>query len=351
MRSVWDDVVGQETAVEQLRRAAGHAVHAYLFVGPPGSTKEPAARAFAAALLTGSDDPSGRDARLALAGEHPDVREIERVGQAIDAAQAAEIVRLAALAPVEGARKVLVLHEFHLLRADAAARLLKTIEEPPASTVFVVVADFVPTELVTISSRCVRIDFRSIPADVIADRLVAEGVDPETAAEVGQAAGGDLDRARVLASDPALSARRRTFAGVPTRLDGNGATVMALVDELGALVDQAAAPLAERHDAEIAQLDERIKQFGERGSGRKALEERHKREIRRYRTDELRAGLAAIAAAYRDALVSGTLGRPDAGVDAVHRVHRALESLERNPNEALLLQSLLWSLPPLPPAG
>jgi DNA polymerase III subunit delta' len=346
MASVWDDVVGQPTAVAQLQRAAEHPVHAYLFVGPPGSTKEQAARSFAAVLLTGDVDPDHRDNRLVLAAEHPDVREVVRSGPAISAEQAAEIVRVSSLAPVEGDRKVLVLHEFHLLRPDGAARLLKTIEEPPPSTVFVILADFVPSDLITISSRCARIDFRSIPDTIVADRLVTEGADPESAAEAAAAAGGDLVRARVLAGDPALSARRRVFAEVPARLDGNGATVMNVVDELIGLVDAAAEPLAARHEAEIAELDERIARFGERGSGKKTLEERHKREIRRHRTDELRAGLATMAGSYRDALVSGQTPRPEAAADAVSRIHEALAALERNPNEALLLQSLLWSLPP-----
>ena len=157
--SVWADVVGQDRAVDTLRRAATSPVHAYLFVGPPGSTKDEAARAFAALLLTGREESDTRDARLALAGEHPDVREVVRVGPAISAEQAAEIVRQAALSPVEGDRKVLILHEFHLLNAVGAGRLLKTIEEPPASTHFIVLADFVPVDLVTIASRCVRVEF------------------------------------------------------------------------------------------------------------------------------------------------------------------------------------------------
>ena len=112
---------GSPAAVAQLRRAATDPVHAYLFVGPPGSTKHEAARAFAAAVLSGDDDPGGRDARLARAGEHPDVREVERTGPYITKPQAEDIVRLAALAPVEGDRKVLVLHEFHLVQDEAAA--------------------------------------------------------------------------------------------------------------------------------------------------------------------------------------------------------------------------------------
>jgi DNA polymerase-3 subunit delta' len=342
--TIWDGVVGQPSAVASLQRAAVAPVHAYLFVGPSGSTKHEAARAFAAALLDG-DDAHSRDARLALAGEHPDVREVERVGPAISADQAREIVRLAALAPVEGSRKILILHEFHLLTADAAARLLKTVEEPPESTVFVVLADFVPPELVTISSRCVRIEFRAIPDDVLVARLVDEGSDPATAADVAAVAGGDLTRARILAADPALVERRQAFASVPQRLDGTGAVVMRLVNDLLAQIDKAAQPLGERHAIEVAELDARIERFGERGSGRKLLEDRHKRELRRHRVDELRSGLGVLAAAYRDHLLAGESHRPEVVGAAVMRIYGAIEALERNPNEALLLQSLLWSLP------
>ena len=102
--TIWSDVVGQQRAVDTLRRAAAAPVHAYLLIGPPGSTKDEAARAFAALLLTGREAADTRDARLVLAGEHPDVREVVRVGPAISAEQAAEIVRQAALAPVEGDR-------------------------------------------------------------------------------------------------------------------------------------------------------------------------------------------------------------------------------------------------------
>jgi DNA polymerase-3 subunit delta' len=345
--SVWADVVGQSDAIASLTRAAGDPLHAYLFVGPAGSTKKEAARAFAALVIGGVDDASQRDAALVLRGEHPDVKEVERVGPSILFDQARDIVRAASLAPSEGDRKVMILDEFHLLRPEAAALLLKTVEEPPASTTFLILADFVPHELITISSRCARVEFRTVDDEHIADRLVSEGVDPDSAAEAAAAAGGNLDRARVLAGDPDLAARRRTFAEVPYRLDGNGATVMSVVDDLLGRIDDAAGPLAERHAAEIDAVDERIKRYGERGSGKKTLEDRHKRELRRHRTDELLAGLTVIAGTYRDALVAGRVARPDAAAEAVRDIHAAMEALERNPNEPLLLQSLLWSLPVL----
>ncbi|MFV0306768.1 MAG: ATP-binding protein [Desertimonas sp.] len=348
--SIWDGVVGQPDARRLLRAAAAHPVHAYLLVGPPGSTKTEAARAFAAALVSSSgDDPDDRDARLALAGAHPDVREVQRAGAAISADQAREIVRLASLAPVEGARKVMILHEFHLLRPEGAALLLKTLEEPPASTVFVVLADFVPADLVTISSRCVRVPFRALSDEVIAAQLAAGGLTSDRVAEVVAAAGGDLDRARLLAGDEALAARRAAFRDAPRRLDGSGRVVMELVDELLGMLEAAAAPLTARHDEEVVALDARAAQFGERGSGRKALEERHTRELRRHRTDELRAGLTVLAGSYRDALVANPGHRPDELAGAVHRVIKALEGFEFNPNEKLLMQSLLWDLPSLAP--
>ncbi len=344
MTSVWDDVVGQRTAVEQLAAAAERGpVHAYLFVGPTGSTKYEAARAFAARVLTGSDDAASRDAQLILRGEHPDVREVRRVGASISRDQAREIVRVSSLAPTEGARKVLLLDEFHLLSPEGAAVMLKTIEEPPPSTMFVILADFVPHELITISSRCARIDFRAVADDVVAARLLVEGVGPVEAQAAAKAALGDLDRARLLANDAGLAERRAAFRAVPARLDGTGSAAFAAAGELLQLIDDAAAPLAERHAAEVAEVDARIKEHGERGSGKKQLDERHKRELRRHRTDELRAGLATLAAVYRDRMVDGSVG-PAAG-EAVDRIHGALEALTRNPNEKLLLESLLWALP------
>jgi len=343
--SVWDAVVGQERAVRRLASCIADPVHAYLFVGPPGSTKDEAARAFAAALLSGGDHPDHRSARLALAGEHPDVREVRRVGAAIAKEQIEEIIRTASLAPIESERKVMILEEFHLLTAEGAARLLKTLEEPPASTVFVVLADQVDAELVTIASRCVRIEFSPIPESAITAALVGEGHDTAASASAASASAGNLDRARVLVSDPGLAARRDAFAAMPARLDGTGFTVVTVVEEITRLADDAAASLTPIHAAEIAELETRVAAAGERGSGRKALEDKHKREVRRYRTDELRSALAVMAGVYRDALVHGTAARPEAAAHAVDRIHQALEALERNPNEALLLQHLLLDLP------
>src|SRR5438128_1548271 len=74
--------------------------------------------------------------------------------------------------------------------------------------VFVILAEHIPPELVTIASRCVRVDFGPLPESVIAEALRAEGVGDEVAAELAAAAEGRLDRARLLAGDPEWAGRR-----------------------------------------------------------------------------------------------------------------------------------------------
>src|SRR3954464_10679931 len=204
---LYADVVGQERAVSQLVASALSPVHAYLLVGPPGTGKRAAAQSFAAALLCpNGGDGTCESCRQAIVGVHPDLVVVERAGAAISVPQAAEITRLAVRSPVQSARKVLVLVDFHLV-AEAGPALLKTIEEPPPSTVFVILAEHVPSELVTIASRCVRIDFGPLAPERVALALVAEGVEPSIAAEAAASSGGRLDRARLLASDAGFGER------------------------------------------------------------------------------------------------------------------------------------------------
>ena len=107
--------------------------------------------------------------------------------------------------------------------------ILKAIEEPPASTVFILLAEEVPEEHSTVASRCVRVDFPPLPDDVVATALVDASVDRDLAAVLAEAAGGRLDRARLLATDPAFLGRRDAWRSVPDRLDGTGAAVAVLV--------------------------------------------------------------------------------------------------------------------------
>ncbi|MDP9453888.1 MAG: hypothetical protein M3P97_11030 [Actinomycetota bacterium] len=337
-------VVGQPDLVAQLRAACAAPVHAYLLVGPAGAGTAAAAVAFSAGLLCPrAGCASCRDCRLALAGEHPDAVTFVPEGAFLRLSDAEEIVRLAVRSPVEGRRKVLVLGDFHRVQRVGPA-LLKTIEEPPESTVFVILADHVPPELVTIASRCVRIDVAPVPVATLVELLTGEGVDQERATSAAAAAGGSVERARLLVRDPELARRRDAWAGVPERLDGTGAAVAVVAAELLELVEAAAEPLRRAQAGELAALEAAVAATGERGSGRTRVEASHRRALRRHRSDELRFGLATLAGRYRDLLVgSGT--DPGAALDALDAINAAAGALIRNPNEALLLQALLLRLP------
>jgi DNA polymerase-3 subunit delta' len=346
-------LVGQAQAVTALRAAAAKPVHAYLFVGSPGTGKMEAAVAFAAMLVcpNGGDDGC-ETCRRVFDGTHPDLVVVEREGAALSIAQAQQVTRLATRSPLEATRTVLVLPDMHLARLISPA-LLKTLEEPPASTVFLLLAEFVPPDMVTIASRCVRVEFRALTEEQLAGALVAEGVPTERAASVAALAGGRLDRARLLAGDPEMEARRRAWEEVPARLDGSGATVAVLAEELLDHLKRSAGPLASRQETERARLLEnnaervgtvpsRLAQSAMR-AGTSEQDERFKREQRRQRTDELRSGLAALARAYRDRAVAGTLPAQQAG-EAVHLIDGLSADLAFNLGEQLAVQALLVQL-------
>jgi DNA polymerase III subunit delta' len=345
----WRHAVGQDDAVRQLSAAAGRPVHAYLLVGPHGSGKRALAHGFAALLLAAEasdDDARRRHVRLALAEQHPDLRLVEPEGNTFRKSDAERVVRHAALAPVEGTRKVVVADGCENMEDEAAGYLLKIVEEPPASTVFVLLTTEVVPELVTIASRCVRVELRTLSPGTIADQLSAEGVASERASAAAEASGGDLDRARTLATDDRLALRHEAWRDLPHRLDGTGHTAAAAVAELQAMIGEALGPLRERQAAEVAAVEEQIERFGLRGAGRRDLEARHRREVRRFRTAELRFGLAALAAAYRDALVAHGARRDV--VAACARIDAAAIALDQYPNETMLLLSLATHLPEVP---
>jgi DNA polymerase-3 subunit delta' len=348
MGSVWSKFIGQDRAVEKLRHFATTNVQSFLFVGPEGCGKEYAARAFASTLITGSDSDSSREADLILRGEFADVNEIFRVGAAVDKEEAESIVTQSSTTPLEAKVKVIIIHEVHLMRDSAAVRLLKTIEEPAPQVVFILLADQLVPSLTTINSRCVVVNFARLRESDIASALIAEGVFPATAESVSKACQGNLDRARLLVTDNYLARRQEAFASIGSRLDGTGAAVFKIVADLSDHLDKAAEALEAMHERELKQLEERVALTGERGSGRKAIADRHKRELRKLRTDELRSGLSIFAGVYSDLLTRDPeTENGDEIIAAIAAIHKTISALGLNTKEDLALHALLLKCPPL----
>ena len=352
--ALFASVVDQEEAIAQLRAAAAAPVHAYLFRGPSGNGGFAAALGFAAAMLC-PDGGCGECAtcRGALAGTDPDLHIVRRSGASISKETIRQIVNLAHRRPLASARQVIVVLDMHLVQ-DRAPVLLKTLEEPPGDTVFVLLADEIVPELVTVASRCAQVPFPPVPRDVLVRWLTATGVEPDMAAVVADSSGGNTERARVMVDDPDVSARVALWASVPDELTTSGMTAAAMTRRVLESADRAVEPLRAVNARRLEALTEAAREMGERGlPGRKEIVEQQQREERRFRTDALRAGLGVLARTY-GALATGA-GRANGGVSpadpgvqaaaaAVGLITEAAQALPRNPNETLLLQSLFVRL-------
>ena len=351
---LFEGVVGQEGAVAALRTAAANPVHAYLLLGPEGNGGLAAALGFAAALLC-PDGGCGKCAtcRAALAGTDPDLHVVRRTGASLSKETLRQVVSLAQRRPLAAGRQVIVVLEMHLV-LERAPVLLKTLEEPPGDTVFLLLADEVTPDLTTIASRSVVVPFPPVSRQVVERWLTESGVPSEVAAVVAESCSGNVERARVMLDDPNVAARVALWASVPEELGTAGMTVANLTRRVLESSERAVEPLREAHAREMETLTQAAKEMGERGlPGRREIQEQHQREERRFRTDALRAGLGVLARAYRTRLtkaISGTgastVGDQDvrASSVAIGLITDAAESLPRNPNEALLLQSLFLRL-------
>jgi len=162
----------QDGAVEVLRRAlaADRIAHAYAFVGPAGSGRRATALAFAKALVA-PDDPS-RAARIDR-GACPDVRVIAPTPPeknpkgplALRIEDIRDLERLAALRPAESAWKVFIVDDADRMTGPAPQAILKTLEEPPAHTVIVLILSQLRALPATVLSRCQILRFLPRPVE------------------------------------------------------------------------------------------------------------------------------------------------------------------------------------------
>jgi DNA polymerase III subunit delta' len=158
MAGVFSRLVGQGAVEAELVAAAqaarrdpvhngntiGTMTHAWLITGPPGSGRSIAALCFAAALQCQSDGVPGcgecRACTTTMAGTHADVRRIIPEGLSIGVTEMRNIVQIASRRPSTGRWQIVLIEDADRLTEGAANALLKVVEEPPPSTVFLLCA-------------------------------------------------------------------------------------------------------------------------------------------------------------------------------------------------------------------
>lgn len=372
MSGVFARLVGQHAVEAELVAAAaaargdsthsglttGTMTHAWLITGPPGSGRSVAAQCFAAALQCTSDGVPGcgecRACLTTMAGTHGDVRRVVPEGLSIGVEEMRAIVQTASRRPSTGRWQVVVIEDADRLTEGAANALLKVVEEPPASTVFLLCAPSVDPEdiAVTLRSRCRHVALVTPSAEAIAQVLTdADGLDAGQAAWAASVSGGHVGRARRLATDPDARERRKQALGL-ARDAATPSRTYAAAEELVATAEAEAKALTEmRNEAETEELRTAL---GAGGTGKgtagtlrgaagaiKDLERRQKSRQTRASRDALDRALIDLATHFRDALLmsSGadgvTLNHPDmserAGALAGHaspeRLLRCIEAV------------------------
>ena len=362
--SVWDDVVGQEAVVGVFEAAARSArtvaetresaaeaprtssrtggatgsgttpevpgdagaagaadttdgsamTHAWLVTGPPGSGRSNAARAFAAALQCAGPTPGCgqcKPCRDVMSGVHPDVVRLATEKLLITMEEVKGLIGEAQRRPWTGRWRVILVEDADRMAERTTNVLLKSIEEPPPQTVWLLCTPSADDVLPTIRSRCRLVTLRIPPADAVAELLVRrDGADPELAARAARASQSHIGLARHLAKDPGAWERRRRLLLAPVSLRSVGDAVLAAADLVEAAEAEAKETTAERDAAERTAL---LRALGLEGDARippalraqvRQLEEDQKRRARRARTDVLDRAMIDLLSFYRDVLAA-----------------------------------------------
>lgn len=227
----WHGIHGHDRVVELLKRSAaqGRLAGTYLFVGPEGIGKRTFALKLAQALLCSRAEEVALDpcqqcnaCIQVRAQTHPDLHIVSRPeGRSTvplelllgppERRMQEGLCHSIALRPFAGRRKVAIIDDADYLAAEGANALLKTLEEPPAGAVLILIGTSPEKQLPTIRSRCQTIRFHPLPPAVVARLLVETGTvsDAEEAARLAAYSAGSLTVARELADPELWSFRQR----------------------------------------------------------------------------------------------------------------------------------------------
>src|SRR4029079_8286534 len=334
MAGVFSRLVGQGAVEAELVAAAqaarrdpthnanatGTMTHAWLITGPPGSGRSVAALCFAAALQCESDGVPGcgecRACTTTMAGTHADVRRIIPEGLSIGVDEMRNIVQIASRRPGTGRWQIVVIEDADRLTEGAANALLKVVEEPPPSTVFLLCAPSVDPEdiAITLRSRCRHVALVTPQVEAIAQVLIdSDGLPAEAANGAAAVRGGHVGRARRLATDE--EARRRRERALALARDAAArARAYGAAEELVAAAEaEALALTVGRNETESEELRTAL---GAGGTGKgtagtmrgatgaiKDLEKRQKSRQTRASRDALDRALIDLATYFRDALL------------------------------------------------
>lgn len=312
---IWLEMHGQAEAVSQLESAVNAREetlnHAWLFTGPPGSGRSNLARAFAAALLC---DQKGcgqcQSCKLVMAGGHPDVAILATERVVISIEEIRNLVNTSMMGSTMGRYKIMIIEDADRMAERSSNVLLKSLEEPPARTIWMLCAPSEADLLPTIRSRVRRIALKVPSVRAVADLLVQrDGISEKLALQVAAEAQSHVGMAKRLAESSDARSRRRETLLSALNIKGLSSAIFTSERWLEIARKDAESLTAER-DAE--ERDRLMVTFGldagapipsQLRSEFKKLEEDQKRRATRSLRDGLDRILVDLMSLYRDALM------------------------------------------------
>ena len=243
----WDAVAGHERTKTRLHALLrqGRTPHALLFSGPQGIGKRKLAAATAAALLCltpkdGLACGGCESCRLMAVGTHPDFYAVlpEKSGKAARSVKIEQIRALrteTARAPRLSERRVILLDDAETMNDAAANALLKTLEEPPGDTVFILATGARQALLPTILSRCTGVHFSPLDDEAMARVLTAHGVPEEIRGPLITLSEGSAGRALRMFGEGAISLREDAMAALEKLPKMTPEDVFSAGEQIGAM--------------------------------------------------------------------------------------------------------------------
>ncbi len=365
---MFDLVPGQQRVKDLFERAVHDDAlsHAYLLAGPEGLGKTAFARELGVAVVTSCGGcGSCAECERARRGAHPDLHLVEREGDVIRKEQVDEIVADLVLRPFAASHRVFVIPDVEFLHDAAANTLLKSLEEPPAYVVFLLVTDRLERVMPTIVSRCQLVEFRPLSDPEVETYLVtAFGLEGPEGRALARLSHGAVEHAARLAED-AQGPRHREeylrYAGAAVSLQ-HGQGVDPPEAFIGVL-ERLNKETEERIDAGLAaQLATLEQQFQDKRDLKKlqdAATGRAKREKRRLQRLAALDAVDLLSAWVRDlwvvacgasdvlwncdrtdALVAAAVATPDHYARLLAVIDRTRKDLSLNIDQRLALQAM-----------